>query len=313
MYFPIFRGRQYELLALRELLEKGLLHEKIVPVIEPVKVSATFIRTIDSFIENGRKVAIIRNPQTGEWEKDLKNSTRKEAVEKIQKQFSDSHIISAYYVNSDLSDCLKQAEDEGRAIDSLIFVWKTPGHIDEYLQLVGNRTPKYNIIPDKIVFRKKIRDNLVLCEDHFPKKKRNADYFGIEQDFFSSDHLYYDQENFTGFSDYSVSGQDFELTEFDNSAVVIHIVYFNDNHDLMIKHFVSDSNTDPTDSAERFAEAAAKLVEWNQKEGNFNTAGIRALEEAYRNGTTPGSGVILRYSIMHHLELISMFLSGESS
>lgn len=81
----------------------------------------------------------------------------------------------------------------------------------------------------------------------------------------------------------------------------------------MIKHFVSDSNTDPTDSAERFAEAAAKLVEWNQKEGNFNTAGIRALEEAYRNGTTPGSGVILRYPIMHHLELISMFLSGESS
>lgn len=48
--------------------------------------------------------------------KNLKNSTRKEAVEKIQKQFSDSHMISVYYVNSDLSDCLKQAEDEGRAL-----------------------------------------------------------------------------------------------------------------------------------------------------------------------------------------------------
>ncbi len=36
MYFPYVRGRQYELLALRELASQNLLSAKIVPIIEPV-------------------------------------------------------------------------------------------------------------------------------------------------------------------------------------------------------------------------------------------------------------------------------------
>ena len=36
MYFPYVRGRQYELLALRELVSKDLLSSNILPVIEPV-------------------------------------------------------------------------------------------------------------------------------------------------------------------------------------------------------------------------------------------------------------------------------------
>ena len=41
MYFPYLKGRQYELLAIRELLSKNLLSKKIIPIIEPVKVSST--------------------------------------------------------------------------------------------------------------------------------------------------------------------------------------------------------------------------------------------------------------------------------
>ena len=36
-YYPYLRGRQYELLALRELLAGGLLSAQVIPVIEPVK------------------------------------------------------------------------------------------------------------------------------------------------------------------------------------------------------------------------------------------------------------------------------------
>lgn len=50
MYFPYVRGWQFELLAIRKLVEKDLLHAHIVPVIEPVKCSSTdlvqgFVRT----------------------------------------------------------------------------------------------------------------------------------------------------------------------------------------------------------------------------------------------------------------------------
>lgn len=35
MYFPILRGRQFELLALRECVNKSLLSNKIIPIVEP--------------------------------------------------------------------------------------------------------------------------------------------------------------------------------------------------------------------------------------------------------------------------------------
>ena len=38
MYFPYLRGRQFELIALRELVEKDVLSGRIMPIIEPVKL-----------------------------------------------------------------------------------------------------------------------------------------------------------------------------------------------------------------------------------------------------------------------------------
>lgn len=72
MYFPILRGRQFELLALRECVNKSLLSNKIIPIVEPVKVSSTYTKTVDSFIKAGKSIAIIRNPQVGSWVKDSK-------------------------------------------------------------------------------------------------------------------------------------------------------------------------------------------------------------------------------------------------
>ena len=72
MYFPILRGRQFELLALRECVNKNLLSNKIIPIVEPVKVSSTYTKTVDSFIKAGKPIAVIRNPQVGSWIKDLK-------------------------------------------------------------------------------------------------------------------------------------------------------------------------------------------------------------------------------------------------
>ena len=74
-------------------------------------------------------------------------------------------------------------------------------------------------------------------------------------------------------------------------------------------HFVSDSNDDISDPARKFAEAVEKLVKWN-KTMKLDTIGIREFEAAYKNKTYPGLGVVKKYSIMHHLELMSKYLDG---
>lgn len=51
MYFPYVRGRQYELLALRELATNNLLGDYVTPIIEPVKLSSTLVNVMAEFIK----------------------------------------------------------------------------------------------------------------------------------------------------------------------------------------------------------------------------------------------------------------------
>ncbi|BDP46517.1 hypothetical protein EfmJHP9_13870 [Enterococcus faecium] len=50
MYYPYLRGKQFDLLALKEALSRGLLSNKIQPVIEPVRDSATLKNVILDFV-----------------------------------------------------------------------------------------------------------------------------------------------------------------------------------------------------------------------------------------------------------------------
>ena len=48
----------------------------------------------------------------------------------------------------------------------------------------------------------------------------------IRMNFFSDSHLYYQNENYVGFADYSVVGEEFNESGFAPVAVAIHVVYF---------------------------------------------------------------------------------------
>lgn len=309
MYFPILRGRQFELLALRECVNNGILSDQIIPIVEPVKASSTYTKTVDSFIKAGKSIAIIRNPQVGSWDKDLKKESNAKICEQAREQLKDTNVISSFYVTSKLSDGIELAGKNGISIKSLLLLCNNPEYIDNYEKVIGDHIPLYNVIPDKGDFRRRIRPNRVMCEDHFPKQTRNIDYLDIETEFFSSDHLYYADDGYKGFSDYSVVGEEYNDTGFAPYAVAIHIVYFDEKNILRIAHFVSDSNDDIYDPARKFSEAVKKLVDWN-KNMKLDTIGIRKFEAAYYNKTYPGLGVVKKYSIMHHLELMSKYLDG---
>lgn len=309
MYFPILRGRQFELLALRECVNKDLLSSKIIPIIEPVKVSSTYTKTVDSFIKAGKPIAIIRNPQVGSWVKDSKKDSNAKVCKQVNEQLKDMNVISSFYVTPKLSADVELAAKNGISIGSLILLCNNPEYVSNYEEIIADNAPLYNVIPDKGDFRRRIRPNRVMCEDHFPKQTRNIDYSNIETEFFSSDHLYYADDGYKGFSDYSVVGEEYSETGFAPYAVAIHIVYFDEKNILRIAHFVSDSNDDISDPARKFGEAVEKLIKWN-KTMKLDTVGIREFATAYYNQTYPGLGVVKKFSIMHHLELMSKYLDG---
>lgn len=63
MYFPYLRGRQYELLALRELATNHLLGDYVTPIVEPVKLSPTLVNTIQERSQCHLHFSVRRVPQ----------------------------------------------------------------------------------------------------------------------------------------------------------------------------------------------------------------------------------------------------------
>ena len=67
MYFPYLRGRQYELIALRELLENNKLSNNVIPIIEPVRLSPTLVSTLEAFATKKQPCDLIMNPAVGSF------------------------------------------------------------------------------------------------------------------------------------------------------------------------------------------------------------------------------------------------------
>lgn len=65
MYFPYFRGRQYELLALKELASQKLISKSVIPVIEPIKQIPALKNALKAFNDAGLPIGIIVNPNVG--------------------------------------------------------------------------------------------------------------------------------------------------------------------------------------------------------------------------------------------------------
>lgn len=196
-------------------------------------------------------------------------------------------------------------------IEDFVIINPSRDSLNPFLEIYENIEPRYSLIPYDRAFSRKVPKSKVIFENKFNKTPRNVDYLLNDDEFFSDDHLFFDDEGYKGFSDYSVVGSEYNESGFAPLAVAIHIVYFDENKNLRIHHFVSDTNDDINDPAGKFGEALEKLIMWIQKNSVTKTEGLRLFEECYKYGKYPGLGTVKKYSIMHHLELINMFLEGK--
>lgn len=307
MYFPYLRGRQYELLALRELLNDGLLSHNIVPIIEPVKVASTILTTIKAFNTNGRELIVVRTPRVGSFISDGRKEKNVDTFNKIIDLLKEDNICSGIILKNSSSRTVENLKSKGITKEKVAAFCFESDKIELMLQLFSDFAPKYSVIPYSPTFRRVRIGKRVMIEDKFKKRPRNTDYLDCEDEFFSDDHLYYLEDGYVGFSDYSIVGEEYLDSGFAPYAVAIHIVYFDENKNLRVHHFVSDSNDDISDPANKFYEALTKLVEWN-KTKNLNTKAINTFLEMYESQTYPGLGVVKKLSIMHHIELMGHYL-----
>lgn len=304
MYFPYFRGRQYELLALKELMTKMLITDNILPVIEPVKHLPALNNSLKAFNKANLPVALIFNPKVGNLAND------DESIDRLFEKLPSQTIIPSLLLNDKGLNTLTRLQNENINREKILTIFENHDSLNIYNGLFPDIQPLYTLCPDDRSIRRTIKGNRVLFEDKFNKQNRNADY--PDDEFFSDDHLYYSDDNYCGFGDYSIVGSDYNETGFAPYAVAIHIVYFDKDKILRIKHFISDSNEDISDVAGKFYEAVTKLNTWYEQGQNSQlTTGLQTLLLHYQNHTYPGLPTLKKLSIMHHLELMNNYLTGK--
>lgn len=310
MYQPYVRGKQFELIGLRELTENGLFVDnvdKISPIIEPVRDSSTLRSTIAKFADKGVNFTLIVNPQVGNFRN----------IEKIFEVLN--HCIALEYNNYQIGIIFHQNIDHKKAVEVLSdFEDKIPAFSiihniveDDVKTILTNYEKiakiRYNVINLSLTSRRYNRnfrrETLVELDDYFKSQSRNSDYLKIGDSFFSEEHLYYKEEGFEGFSDFLSIGEDYSDSGFLPYAVAIHLSYQDSEGRLRIRHFVSDTNDDSTDIAGKFSEALEKLIEWCNST-KFDSVVIPVYRKYHKEGHFPGLGTLKKLSLMNHIDIV---------
>ncbi len=201
MYFPYFRGKQNELIALREMAA-SLSGHKIIPILEPVKKDHSgLLRCIVEMKKSNVHFVLVINPKHGDFKNDntvlVEDIINKEL--KGYQNFQVGYIINGGSELSDITSSLLGFSDQKIALihygypDGAVLSGELNAKkikIETHIYIDGHAGKLY-----QRHFKKQLT-NSVLIRDGF-KKEKNANYPGDEP--FSELHLVYTDEGVSGF------------------------------------------------------------------------------------------------------------------
>jgi hypothetical protein len=308
MYFPYLRGKQFELIALRELSAlMSSKSDKISPIIEPVKDSSTLRSTLKELVEKNINFNFIINPRVGGFINSF--DTLIEILEENLNGYTNFQIsiIVDKTTQQGIAELLEFTNQITINHNGYTLIHNSEIGENSIEQLNANLEVKYNLIyfskTSRRYYREFNQDTRVSLDDYFRKLDRNADYLQVPVSDFSEEYKYYTDDNFVGFSDFLTIGDIYSESGFLPRAVAIHLSYI-DQDKIKIRHFTSDSNQDSSDIGGKFAEALKKLVNWCNETNITETEGIRVFKELSDRGHFPGLGSIKKISTINHIELV---------
>ena len=312
-YYPYLRGKQYELLALREISEVDSTGNVICPIIEPIKLSSTLKKTIEILRDGHRPFILVVNPEYGDLSSKPVEQTFSEMMAFIGESVPEMSIALLYHVRT----AELQVFFEKRKVQNVtIIVKKDPSETSILSNLLVRQEVNKVFIDENLSrsVRRLMRNtdaSKITLANRFEVKTKNADYKEPDDEFFSDDHLYFEEDGFQGFSDYSVLGDEYKDTGFLPYAVAIHMTYLKEDNVIWIHHFVSDSNDDYNDVPKKLYEALTKMSRWYQEKGYPHTRAFNQLMGYYQEEAFPGLGMLKKLSLLNHFEIISNFFNNE--
>lgn len=310
MYYPYFRGKQYELVAIRENSDK-IARAGMIPIIEPVKLNlGSLRRAVQSLAENEARFVLVINPQCGELCENA--STLSEQI--ISDALSDYDNFTIGYIvkmNTDLRVLRRFCASAPRPVSIIHYGFPHGRELAEALGPV--RTIREHIFIEEHctrLYRRHFRNlRRVLIRDGFVQRT-NREHPEVEH--FSDLHITFADEDVDDFGDFLIVGDEFMEVGGPAYAIAIHLTFIDssEDNDMFVKHYVSDRTATPTDPGGKFLEALNKLVRDVARSTSriYRSDAIEEFEDLRRREHYPGLGYVKKLSMQHHIELIADFL-----
>jgi len=323
MYYPIFRGKQYEFLTIKDLIPKINESGKIVPVIEPVKNTKRCINSLLSCLDELKKSSLeaifIINPRCVKGDFYKKKNEINALVRTIKTDFPNVSI--GYWIGhqSNESEIYSFLEE----IESKFYLL----HYSEFNEL-GNLLTilreqnnfKGHFLDEETLgvdYISSITSKRILLKDSFIRREPNEEYRGIDDEYFDCKHIKYKEKKYDGFSDYLIIGSKYDSGGDTPETVAIHLTYESDESDeIRIKHCLSDHYPVNQDRGEMIREALREVSEFLRKKPeilNFSSGCCELLKCLADEDKNTSLANIKRLSMNHHLELIISLLNREDT
>ncbi|WP_062383362.1 sce7725 family protein [Demequina iriomotensis] len=330
MYFPILRGKRFELLAMRDLAAQLANHHQVFPVVEPVRegtVATDLRRALETWSDANGVSGVVVNPTVGDF------SSRGPASDILTELVPWSESLMAgvrpepyaiVAVGSDVASAAKVIEE---VVDALgesypVGIWIAQrADQDEIANLVVETRASLQLVMGehaRVVRRAgraaSPRPLRVAVSDPFPVRETNAGYESGAEQVFTEEHQYLRDESLEGFADFGTIGNRFRDGGGAPRHVVIHWTYRrgSDSSPVMLRHFKSSDESAVAPVQVKYAEAARALLAFADEMNLPETLGLNGIREYDKSGSFPGLGMLKKLSIMNHLAVMDEAVGAES-
>ena len=306
-YFPFLRGKQYDLIAVRQVASNIAENGRVLPIIEPVRANSTTCISIEHFVEDSMPFLFICNPSYGNFRDHNENATR--ARDRINQALHDyDKWTPSLYVNqgtavTELEGFIERYGDTYPL--ALIYYGRPQGNAAR--NVINNNCFRWHVFRAGRVEGDYIQsvdpDSRVLVSDPFVRQPRNADY--PPRDFFTELNTVAGNPDRLHFGDFSIVGDYYTEDGGPAYAVALHHVHYaEDSRALYISHFISDHTETPADTPGKISEALAHLVNSLDTLLPNETQACQEYRVMNENERSSVLGNMKRLAIKHHLEIM---------
>ncbi len=302
-YFPFLRGKQHEMMALRDVATSIADNGHVVPILETVNANSTTQISLDRFIEASMPFLFICNPRHGQFVGDVDGLINK-VVNPVLVDYD--NWIPTLHISEEttLEEWETLIEIYGGYELALIYYGRPQSSVRSRIE---ETAISHHVFVNHRVENSYIEtipvNNRVLMVDSFQRQQRNADY--PDQEFFTDLNTLDGNSSDVAFGDFSIVGDHYTETGGPPYAVVIHHIHLtDDSHSLSIHHFKSDRVDTPLDTSGKIIEATNNLVASLNNLHPDDTDACNEYRSMSRDQISRGLGYLKRLAIKHHLEMM---------